>query len=230
MSEQIQLEANPRERVGTAASRNLRRDNRVPAILYGGDREPTPISLSLFDLQRIMQRDTFYTSILELKTDDKVERAVLKALDQHPTRNEPLHLDFLRVTDSTKVTMAIPLSFINEDQCVGVKAEGGVVTYQMTQVTVQSRADSIPERLEVDMLEVPIGSPVLLSQVPLPANVHIPLLEQGQDPAVAIVLAPRVHLEDEIEAEAAEAEGEEAEAAEGEEAAAKEGDGGDDSS
>ena len=227
MSEQIQLEANPRERVGTAASRNLRRDNRVPAILYGGDSEPAPISLSLFDLQRIMQRDTFYTSILELKTDDKVERAVLKALEQHPTRNEPLHLDFLRVTDSTKVTMAIPLSFINEDQCVGVKAEGGVVTYQMTQVTVQSRADSIPERLEVDMLEVPIGSPVLLSQVQLPANVHIPLLEQGQDPAVAIVLAPRVHLEDDMEG-ADEIDGEAAEAAEGEDA--KESDGSGDNS
>ena len=227
MSEQIQLEANPRERVGTAASRNLRRDNRVPAILYGGDSEPAPISLSLFDLQRIMQRDTFYTSILELKTDDKVERAVLKALEQHPTRNEPLHLDFLRVTDSTKVTMAIPLSFINEDQCVGVKAEGGVVTYQMTQVTVQSRADSIPERLEVDMLEVPIGSPVLLSQVQLPANVHIPLLEQGQDPAVAIVLAPRVHLEDDMEG-ADEIDAEAAEAAEGEDA--KESDGSGDNS
>ena len=206
MSDQIELQAALRENTGTSACRNLRRQKRVPAILYGGKKEPQPLSLSLFELQRQMQEDSFYTSILHLKTPDGQERAILKALEHHPVRSEPVHLDFLRVTDSTRVVMPIPLTFINEDKCVGVQMAGGIPTYQLTQATIAARADSIPDRLEVDMEHVGVGEPVLLSSIVLPPGVSIPVLEQGQgqDPVVAIVVPPKISKEDRA-ADAAEA-------------------------
>lgn len=196
MTDTISLQAVVRDKVGTAPSRNLRRENRVPAIIYGGTDEPKPISLSLFEVQRMLEEDAFYTSVLELKTDQGTERAILKVLDRHPVRDEPMHLDFLRVTASTEVSMAIPLSFINEEDCIGVRTAAGVLNYQLPQVTIRARADRIPSRLEVDVADLAIGEGITLSQLKLPNGVSIPLLEKGQDTTIVTVLAPRIMKED----------------------------------
>lgn len=192
MSQAIQLSVLPRDTVGTRPSRRLRRQQLVPAIIYGGNRAPLPVSIPLSALQRAMQEDSFYTSILELQTGKRTEKAVLKAMAQHPVRNEPVHLDFLRASEDTYVSMPIPFRFINEDSCIGIRESGGVITHQMTQVTVNVQANNIPDYLEVDMAEIPLSQPIHLSAIPLPDGVRIPILEQGQDPSVAIVMPPRL--------------------------------------
>lgn len=214
MSDPIQISAQPRDSIGTRPSRRLRRQQLVPGIIYGGRGKPLPVSIQLSVLQRAMQEESFYTSILEIKAGEKTERAVLKALDQHPVRNEPLHVDFLRATERTYVTLPVPIRLANEGDCIGVREGGGVITHQLTQITVYVRASNIPDYLEVDMTEVALSQPVHLSAVPLPEGVRIPSLEQGQDPSVVIVLPPRIMKEEE---DMPEAEGDEA--AEGEEPA-----------
>lgn len=212
MSDPIHLSVQLRDSVGTRPSRRLRREQLVPAIIYGGKGEPLPVCIKLSILQRAMEEDHFYTSILEIKVGERTERAVLKAMEQHPVRNEPLHVDFLRATERTYLTLPIPIRLINEGDCIGVREGGGVVTHQMVQVTVYVQANNIPDYLEVDMTEVALSHPVHLSSVSLPKDVRIPILEQGQDPSVVIVLPPRVAIEeDEIAGAAA---GDEAESTE----------------
>ncbi|MGI9344773.1 MAG: 50S ribosomal protein L25/general stress protein Ctc [Gammaproteobacteria bacterium] len=201
MSDTIQLEVQERTDTGTAASRRLRKEHRVPAIIYGKKSEPQAVSISLFELERNLRKEQFYTSVLELKIGTKTERAVLKKLDQNPVRNEPAHLDFMRVTANTIVNMSIPLQFINEEQCVGVRTEGGVPTYQTTQITISAKASAIPERLEIDMTDVRVGQPVLLSDLKLPTGVSIPALDKGQDMTLALILPPRISKDTDLQAD-----------------------------
>ena len=215
MSDQFELHAEAREDKGKGASRRLRRlADLVPAIIYGGDKEPQPLTLVRKDLEKALENEAFFSQVLTINVGKGKEKAILKDLQRHPARNNVMHADFLRVDDKTVVKVNVPIHFLNEDTCVGVKMEGGMIQHQATDVEIQCLPGDIPEYLEVDMAEIVTGQIVHLSDVALPEGVVSVALALGEDHdlAIASVIAPKGSADDEEDVEAVEdAEDDEAE-------------------
>ena len=202
------LNANARNDLGKGASRRLRRNaDLVPAIVYGGDKAPQNIALEPRELKKALENEAFYSHVIKLSIDGKKEDVLLKALQRHPAKPVIMHADFLRVVAGHEVTVHVPLHFINEDSCVGVKKSGGVISHTMTEVEVNCLPKDLPEFIEVDMAGVDLNQIVHLSDLKLPKGVSIPFLAQGPDHdlPVANVHAARVAAADDAPA----AEGEE---------------------
>ncbi len=223
MSGQFELNAEAREDMGKGASRRLRRlADLVPAIIYGGDKDPQPLTLVRKDLEKAMENEAFFSQILTIHIGKAKEKAILKDLQRHPAKNRVMHADFMRIDDNVAIKVHVPIHFLNEETCVGVKMEGGVVQHQVTDIEIQCLPADIPAYIEVDMQDIKIGDIVHLSDVALPEGVTSVALALGEDHdlAIASVIAPRVIEEEEpVEAEGAEGEeGAEEGAADGEEA------------
>ena len=214
MSDQFELHAEVREDKGKGASRRLRRlADLVPAIIYGGNKDPQPLTLIRKDLEKALENEAMYSHVLTIKVGKGKEKAILKDLQRHPARNSVMHADFLRVDDKTAVKVNVPIHFLNEESCVGVKMEGGMIQHQATDVEVQCLPGDIPEYLEVDMAEIVTGQIVHLSDITLPEGVVSMALALGEDHdlAIASVIAPKGSAEDDEDVAAAEdAEDEEA--------------------
>ena len=194
MSDQFELNAEVRNDLGKGASRRLRRSaDLVPAIIYGGDKNPVPLTLVRKDLEKALDNEAFYSHVLKLKVGSGTEKAILKDLQRHPAKNNVMHADFLRVDDNVAIKVNVPIHFINEENCVGVKMQGGLVQHQATDIEVQCLPANIPEYIEVDMIEVETGQIVHLSDVTLPEGVTSVALALGEshDLAIASVLAPK---------------------------------------
>jgi len=222
MSDQFELKAEVREDMGKGASRRLRRlADLVPAIIYGGKKDPQPLTLIRKDLEKALENEAFYSQVLTIKVGKGKEKAILKDLQRHPARDSVMHADFMRVDDKVAIKVHVPIHFLNEDTCHGVKVEGGMIQHQTTDIEIQCLPADIPEYIEVDMLEVETGQIVHLSDVTLPANVISIALALGEDHdlAVASVIAPKGHDEelDEAVEEAGDEEGEEGEEGDSEE-------------
>ena len=205
---QFTLSAEVRHDLGKGASRRLRRNaDLVPAIVYGGDKAPQNIALEARELKKALENEAFYSHVIKLSIDGKKEDVLLKALQRHPAKPVIMHADFLRVVAGHEVTVHVPLHFINEDSCVGVKKSGGVISHTMTEVEVNCLPKDLPEFIEVDMAGVDLNQIVHLSDLKLPKGVSIPFLAQGPDHdlPVANVHAARVAAADDAPA----AEGEE---------------------
>jgi large subunit ribosomal protein L25 len=177
----FEVNAEARTDTGKGASRRLRRAGQVPAILYGAGQEPQMLSVSHNALLRHLEEEAFYTHLLTIKTGDKAEKAVLKDLQRHPAKPFILHADFQRVDANTTLHMHIPLHFINEDTCVGVKTGGGAISHQVVEVLIHCLPKDLPEYIEVDMHEVQLGQTLHLSDLKLPEGVELPELSQGQE-------------------------------------------------
>ena len=176
------LNAQTRTNEGKGASRRLRRlEQKVPAVIYGGSNAAQSITLELRELVKALESEAFYSHILTINVDGKPQSAVLKALQRHPVKNLPMHADFLRVDAAQKLTMNIPLHFINQDTCVGVKLEGGEITHFTSEVEVSCLPSNLPEFITVDMAAVHVGTTLHLSDLQLPAGVEIPVLALGHD-------------------------------------------------
>jgi large subunit ribosomal protein L25 len=204
MSDQFELTAEVREDLGKGASRRLRRlADHVPAIIYGGDKDPQPLTMIRKDLEKALENEAYYSHVLTIKVGKDKQKAILKDLQRHPARNSVMHADFLRVDDKTVVKVHVPIHFLNEEACVGVKTEGGMIQHQATDVEVQCLPGDIPEYLEVEMLEVITGQIVHLSDVKLPAGVISVALALGEDHdlAIASVVAPKGNADDDLDAE-----------------------------
>ena len=207
--ENFELIAEKREDVGKGASRRLRRDGKVPGIVYGTSKDATMISLNHNEIMHHLDNEAFYSHILTLKVDDAKEKVVLKDLQRHPFKRTLLHIDLLRIKENETLNMRVPLHFINEEKCVGVKTDGGVISHVMSELEIVCLPKDLPEYIEVDMLEVKVGDTVHLTDLKLPEGVQIFDLLHGneEDQPVAAVHMPRVAAADEeVEAE----EGEEA--------------------
>ena len=223
MSDQFEVSAEVREDMGKGASRRLRRlAGQVPAIIYGGGTEPTPLSLISKDLEKALENEAFYSHVLTIKVGKKKEKVILKDLQRHPAKNTVTHADFLRIDDKVALKVHVPIHFLNEDTCYGVKTEGGMVQHQTTDIEVQCLPADIPAFIEVDMLDVKVGQIIHLSDITLPEGVVSVALALGEshDLAVASVMAPKGIEEDEDVVDAAGEEGEEG----AEDAGAEEGD------
>ncbi len=232
MSDAFELNAEIREDMGKGASRRLRRlAEKVPAILYGANKAPVALTLVRKDLEKALENEAFYSHILTLKVGKKTEKAILKDLQRHPAKDRVMHADFMRVSDDVAIKVHVPVHFLNEDTCYGVKTEGGMIQHSATDIEVQCLPANIPEYLEVDMLEIKVGDIIHISEIKLPEGVESVALSHGEDHdlAIASVLAPKGISEEEEEAAAAaeaeaaaaedgaEGEAEDAPAADGEE-------------
>lgn len=197
---QFEVVAKPRDTVGKGANRRLRRNGKLPAIVYGAGEEVVNIVLDQNDMKHHLEHEAFYSHILTLKIGDKQEKVVLKDLQRHPYKALLLHADLQRISEQENINMRVPLHFLNQDNCVGVKIEGGVINHIMTDVEVVCLPKHLPEYIEIDMLELNIGDAITLSQVKLPDGVNLYQLMHG-DPKqpVAAVNAPRAVVEEETE-------------------------------
>lgn len=215
MSNEFSLNAELRTDEGKGASRRLRRlQNKVPAVIYGGTEAPQSICLAANELDKALMNEAFYSHILILNVEGKEQQAILRDLQRHPAKPLVLHADFQRIDATHTITMNVPLHFINEEKCPGVKLQGGAISHQMTDVEIKCLPKDLPEYIEVDMAEVEIDSTLHLSDIKLPAGVEIIALTHGADHdlPIATVHATRVSVEPEAD-EAAEG-GEEGEAPE----------------
>jgi large subunit ribosomal protein L25 len=187
------LNAETRTDMGKGASRRLRRDGNVPGIIYGGDKAPQMLTVNHNDLLRRLENEAFYSHVLTLNIDGNTESAVLKALQRHPAKPFVLHADFQRVDMTHKIHMHIPIHFINEDNCVGVKIGGGSISHQMVEVEVHCLPQHLPEYLEVDMGNIEIGQVLHLSDLSLPEGVEIPNLTHGHEYNLPVVTVHKGH-------------------------------------
>ena len=209
MSEQFDLIAEIREDQGKGASRRLRREGKVPAIIYGAGRPPRQLA---FDHNRVIQQlenESFYSSVLNIKVGDKSQAAIVKDIQRHPSRRLIMHMDFQRIVEDEKIRMNVPIHFINEDIAVGVKQGGGAVSHLMNDVEVSCLPRDLPEYFEVDVAGLGLNEMLHLSDLKLPEGVEIPELAQGPEHDHAIV---SIHvIKQRAEAAEGEAEGQEPE-------------------
>ncbi|VAW82051.1 LSU ribosomal protein L25p [hydrothermal vent metagenome] len=191
MKENFELDAEIRTDLGKGASRRLRRMNKVPGVIYGAGQDTQSITLTHNVLQQHLEHESFYSHILSVNVDGKPHKAILRDLQRHPSKQVILHIDFLRISDTEKLRISVPVHFINEDDCVGVKAGGGSITHHLVQLDVSCLPKDIPEFITVDMADIELGSSVHLSEVTLPENVSLVELDHGHDLAIVNVIKPR---------------------------------------
>lgn len=191
------LNAEFREDEGKGASRRLRRAGKVPAILYGGDREPRSLSVLHKDLYHLLQNEAFYSSVITLKVGDKEQPAILKDIQRHPARPLIMHMDLQRVRDDVEIRMNVPLHFVGENVAPGVKA-GGTVSHIENELEITCLPKDLPEFIEIDLSAVELDGVVKLSDVKLPAGVSLgQAITEDFDPAVASIHKLRVKAETE---------------------------------
>jgi len=215
--ETFEIIAEPREDMGKGASRRLRREGKVPGIVYGANKDTASIMVKQNEIFHHLENEAFYSHILTLQVGKAKEKVVLKDLQRHPYKPVVLHLDLLRVDENETLTMRVPLHFINEDICIGVKQDGGVVSHVITDLEIVCLPKDLPEYIEVDVAEVNVGEGIHLSDLKLPEGSEIAALLHGGDASqiVATVHIPKVVVE--IEDELVDEAGEEAEAGDAEE-------------
>ncbi|WHI52184.1 50S ribosomal protein L25/general stress protein Ctc [Microbulbifer sp. MLAF003] len=204
----IKLNAIARSDEGKGASRRLRRlEGRVPGIVYGGEAEPQSVSLLQKDLFKALENEAFFSSMLTVDIDGKEEKVILRDLQRHPAKQLLLHIDFQRVSASTKVHVKVPLHFLNEDTSKGVKA-GGIVSHTLTELEVNAPAGKLPEFIEVDLADLELDGILHISDLKLPEGVESADLSHGEDHnlVVASIHKPRGAVEADAEAEAGEGE------------------------
>ena len=198
MSEEIILNADPRERTGTNKARVIRKiDGMIPAIIYGDEKESLNIKLRLNELTKASQNELFYTQVLVIKTGELEEKVVLKELQKDPARGRFLHADFLRVSKKTKLKVVIPVNFTNEEDCSGVKNDGGVLQKNIREIEVLCLAGNIPESIDIDISELELGQSIKLTEIELPEGAEIQGLTEETDQMVIAVNAPRAEVVEE---------------------------------
>ncbi|KMQ75251.1 50S ribosomal protein L25/general stress protein Ctc [Marinobacter subterrani] len=190
MSQEFVIEAFPRDDQGRGASRRLRREERkIPAIIYGGGKDATAISIWHNELKKALENEAFFSHVLTVELNGKKESVILKDLQRHPYKPLLTHADFLRVDKDHEIHVNVPLHFMNEESAPAIKLQGGVANHQITEVEVICLPQNLPEFIEVDMATVEMDQVVHLSDLKLPNGVKIAALLQGEDhdlPVVAI--------------------------------------------
>ncbi|MEL7272946.1 MAG: 50S ribosomal protein L25/general stress protein Ctc [Pseudomonadota bacterium] len=202
MSDDNKLEAQLRERVGKGAARELRRNDMVPAVIYGDKKDPLPIALPLKETTMKIHGGGFMTNILAIQVDGKSHNVLPKDYQLHPVSDRVMHVDLLRVSSKTQVTVEIPVAFENEETCPGLKA-GGVLNVVRHTVEVNCPANAIPENFSVDLSSAELGDSINISAVTLPDDVEPTITDR--DFTLATIATPaglRSDSADEDEAEA----------------------------
>jgi large subunit ribosomal protein L25 len=204
MANQHTIQATGRKDEGKGASRRLRHAGLVPAIVYGGKSAPASIQLEHEKTWLLSQNEWFYSSIIDLDVDGKIESVLLRDLQRHPYKQRIMHIDFQRVEANQALRTSVPLHFVNGEKSPAGKTAGVVIMHELTQIEVSCLPKDLPGNIEVDLTDLKPGDTVHLSQVKLPAGVEIPQLKLGADHDVAVVVARMARGESEDAAEATE--------------------------
>jgi len=186
MANVFEFIAESRGKSGTGAAKGIRRQGNVPAILYGGEKEPEMLVLNHNEVIKRLEHEAVYSHVLDVKVDGRTEKAILKGVQRNPAKFQVMHLDFMRVSMSHAIRVHVPLHFINESTSVGGK-KGGIATHSLVDVEVSCLPSALPEYIEVDMAKLDIGESLHLSDLVLPAGVEIVVLAQGPEHDLPVV-------------------------------------------
>lgn len=219
MSLDFTLAAEPRSERGKNANRRLRMQGKVPAVIYGGGEDPMSVALEHEPLMHSLEHEAFYSHILTINVEGKPQKAILREIQRHPYKPRILHMDLMRVREDTEINVHVPIHFINEESCHGVKLEGGAISHNLVEIEISCLPKHLPEFIEVDVADLKLNESIHLSELTVPEGVTIMELTHGEghDHVVASVHVKRAVEEEPIISEAEEAAEEEA----GEEAETK---------
>ena len=230
-SDTIHLNAALRSDSGKGASRRLRREGLVPAIVYGGERDPAMITIPHNEFIHELENEAVYTQVIELRVGDKKQEVILRDLQRHPYKNKLMHADFFRIDQNTPIKVVVPIHVNNAEDCVGVKLDGGMLTQIVTEIEIIALPKDLPEYLEVDAENLHLGEALHLTDITMPEGVQIVSLTyledvediEHDDHNVGVLSVVKTRAEEVIEDEALEAP--ETEVGEGEEASADDAEG-----
>ena len=208
MASKHEIKAQSRKDEGKGASRRLRHADLIPAVIYGGSQPPQSLQLIHNDIVLAARNEWFFSSLLDLNIDGKVQKVLLRDLQRHPVKPRVLHLDFQRIDESKPIRLKVPLHFLNQDKSPAGKLAGTLIMHEVNEVEISCLPSMLPEHIEVDLSALEKGDIVHLSSIKLPEGVEIPALRLGKEHDVAVVLAKeaRVEVEEETAAPAAVAE------------------------
>ena len=192
--------------VGKGASRRLRRTGKVPAVIYGGHRDPVALTLNHTELLHASENESFYSSIIEIQAGEGlVQQAVVRDMHRHPFKPVIMHIDFMRVSADEVLTISVPLHFVGTENSPAGKMSGVVIQHHLTEVEIEALPKDLPEFLSVDLSGMNVGDSVMLSQIILPEGVTIPALASGLEHDVAVANAIHVKESQGSDADVAEA-------------------------
>lgn len=186
MSTDHKLFAQKRDVQGKGASRRLRHEGLMPAVLYGGEGEPVSLTMIHKDVYHASENEWFYSSLLTLDVDGAEERVLLRDMQRHPYKQIIMHVDFQRVVAGQAITTSIPLHFINEEKSPAGKSSEILLTHELNEVAIECLPKDLPEYIEVDLGEMDLDDSIHLSDLTLPEGVVLTDLAQGHDLTVAI--------------------------------------------
>lgn len=218
MASNIELEASTRPGVGKGAARQARRDGFVPGVVYGGNAEPEAINIKQPVLLKALKAGKFLSTLIKIEIDGKEQTVICRSVQRDAVKDLPIHADFLRLSERSRIALMIPVEFLNEEESPGIK-QGGVLTVIRNEVELKVRASNIPEALTVDMSGLEIGDVVRISDIEMPDGATLTITDR--DFMIANVSAPSVMPADDEDEDAVE--GEDGDAVEGEEGEAEEG-------
>jgi large subunit ribosomal protein L25 len=191
------ISATGREAAGKGASRRLRRVASIPAVLYGGNAAPQSIQLEHEKTWLASQNEWFYSSILDMELDGKVQKVLLRDMQRHPYKQIIMHLDFQRVDENQALRVKVPLHFLNQEKSPAGKTAGVLILHELNEIEVSCLPKNLPEFIEIDLSTLAIGDIVHLSEIKLPTGVEIPEVKLGKEHDVAVVIAK--HGKEEVE-------------------------------
>lgn len=199
MADKLDLVAEFRTDTGKGSSRRLRRAGKVPAIIYGAGREPRSLTFNHNDLLKATDHESFFSSILNVQVGENVRAAILRDIQVHPSKHQIMHIDLQRVVENEKIHMEVPIHYINEALCVGVKIGGGTVQKTRNEVEVLCFPRDLPEYLEVDIQNLEVDDILHLSDIKLPAGVELTdlIADPPRDEPIVSVHVLRGSVEDE---------------------------------
>lgn len=186
MANVFEFIAESREKSGTGAAKGIRRQGNVPAVLYGGEKEPEMLVLNHNEVIKHLEHEAVYSHVLDVKINGRTEKAVLKGVQRNPAKFQVMHLDFMRVSMTHAIKVHVPLHFINESTSIGGK-KGGIATHSLVDVEVSCLPSALPEYIEVDLAKLDIGESLHLSDLVLPSGVEIVVLAQGPEHDLPVV-------------------------------------------
>jgi large subunit ribosomal protein L25 len=197
----MKVVANTRTLQGTGASRRLRRAGKVPGIVYGGEAQPAAIEIEHNPLFHALRVESFHSSILDMEIDGKSEHVLLRSVQWHPFKQQVLHIDFQRVNANQKITVRVPVHFMNQEISPAVKLSSAIISHVLNEIEVSCLPSQLPEFIELDLSKLEVGQVVHVSQVPMPEGVT-PVLHGKEDPVVVAAVKPAGAASDEAEAAA----------------------------
>ncbi|MDN5848378.1 MAG: 50S ribosomal protein L25/general stress protein Ctc [Nitrococcus sp.] len=202
MSAELKLDATVRTDQGKAASRRLRRAQKLPAVLYGAERDTVALVLDEEQVLQLMREEAFFSQIIDINIEGTMERAILKDLQRHPVKPTVLHMDLQRIAAGQRMRQRVPLHFINEDKAIGVK-QRGVLHHDLLDVEVECLPEHLPEYIEIDMANLGLDEAYHLSDLKLPEGVTLTALayDPDHDTSVVSIYTPRKATEEEELAE-----------------------------